>query len=209
MERIRNSISKELPPLRLYLDDVRELHEFVRESAEEVTLSAGGYRLENSDELRQLPRSCIHDLQVSAYRPYINVRLTKVSAEVYVGSGDVEAEGIAARLEAILLNARAKVYLLPSYFWPGLIAAAPFWVGVFLKSLAVSAVGIALLVAWLALLAIDFRFRTMSYCTVIPVVRKDEANFWKRNKDHIVLLVIGAIIGSFVTVLVKAMVGLF
>lgn len=208
MEQIQNSISKKLPPVRLYIDDVRELHDFVRETAKEVTLNTSGYRLDNSEELRDVPTPHIHNLDISAYRPHIQVRLTEVSADIYIGNGDVQAEGIAARIESILLKARVKVYFLPMGFLSGFVASLPFCVGVFLMNLVIAATGAALILAYAIIGTIDFRFRTRSYCTIVPVARKDEANFWKRNKDQIFLLLIGAIIGSIVTIVVKAIANL-
>ena len=203
MEKIRDSIRKELPPLRLYEDEVSELYQFISSLAEDVTLQAEGYSLNSLAELKKLPVDHIHNLQISSPRPYLKVDLRHLSAEIYIGSGDIEAEGIVSRLESILLKGRARVHFVPSGFWGGLLASIPIWIGMVLKNIVISGIGIAFAIAYVIILTIDTRFQLKRYTTILPMQRKEEESFWARNKDQLLLLIIGAIIGSVITMVVK------
>ena len=203
MEKIKDSISKVLPPLRLYLDEVQELYDFVASVAENVTLEAEDYRLNSPEELKNLCVSNIHNLVIGAQRPYIKVELGHFFARIYLGSGDVKAVGIASTLESILLKGRAKVYFAPSGIVAGILVGSSFSIGYTAKNVALTGICIAFAVAYFIILLIDQRFRLKRYSTVLPVRRKEAASFLARNKDQILLLIIGAVIGSGITILFK------
>ena len=185
MEKIRDSIRKELPPLRLYLDEVQELFDFVSDVGEGVTLQAEGFRLDSPQELKELPVGQIHNLSISADRPYLRVELRNSSAEIFLGGGDVESEGVASRIENILLKGKAKVYFLPSGFWVSLLSWMPLWFGIAIKNAVVSGIGIAIVIMYFVMSAMDGRFKFKRYSTVLPMSRKEVSSFWVRNKDQL------------------------
>jgi len=209
MEKIRDSIQKKLPPLRLFFDDVRELHGFICSIAENVTLEAEDYRLTSPEELKKLNVRQIHNFTIRAERPYIRVQLTNASATIYLGNADINAEGIAVRIEEILHKGKAKVYFLPVGFLSGMIISIPLWIGIFMKSITIAGIGLALPLAYFILMQIDLKFRFEQYSTILSLERNEETSFWNRNKDQITLLVIGSILGSGVTLLIKWIAGLF
>jgi hypothetical protein len=199
MEKIRDSIHKKLPPLLLYLEEVDEFYQFISGIAKDVTFEVEGYRLNSPEELKKLPVNHIHNLQINSSRPFIKLDLRPYSAEIFIGNGDVEAEGIASRIENILLSGRAPVYFVPSGFFSGILASVPLWIGLALKNNLISGLGIAFVTVWATLLSIDYQFRLKQYTTVSPMKRKELPSFWARNKDQIWLLIIGAVIGAVIT----------
>lgn len=208
MELIRDSIRKQLPPLRLHIDDIREIYEFITENYEKVRLSAAGYHLESIDELRELPVSSIHNLEISASNPFIHIMLSESFAQFSIQSGDIQTEGIATRLESILLKSRAKVYFLPIKLWAFFIVSLPLYAGIVLDHILTFFVGFLIVLMYATIFVIDYRFKFNSYTTVLPIERKEQTSFWKRNKDQIILLVIGVVIGLVIKELFNIIIGL-
>lgn len=200
MEKIRNSISKDLPPLRLHLDELREVYEVLSKHCKEpATIQTCGYRLDNLDELGKLPAEQANELYISCLNPYLQIRLARTHGEIYIGDGSIESEGLVSRIEKILLQGKVLYPALPKSNWISLLLGLPLAFGLFLenKILAISGAIIVLVVilwGWL-----NFNFVTKRYNTIVFKSRKEAPNFWKRNKDEIIMLVVGTIIGVVVT----------
>jgi hypothetical protein len=202
MEKISDTISKELPRLRLYRDEIEELYQFLTGITDEkVIVETCGYRLSSIDEVSKLSNDTAHDLQFSTKSPYIRIRLTAYGGDIYIGKGDVEAEGIASRIENILMKGKTYkpfLYDKPLLFY---LFVIPLLVGLIIRNIFIIILGLFLFIIAVVWIIVEMQYSLKRYNTIIFRSRKDTVNFWKRNKDQIIMLIIGAVIGVVATVL--------
>ncbi|MFZ2098396.1 MAG: hypothetical protein WAV05_17325 [Anaerolineales bacterium] len=202
MEKISDSIFKTLPHLRLYRDEIEELYQFLIGIADEkVIIETCGYRLSSIDEISQLSKDTTHDIQFSTNKPYIRIRLTAYSGDIYIGKGDVEAEGIASLIENILLKGKTYQPLLHNNPWLSFLPVIPLIVGIIMRNIFIIILGSVLFIASVVWLSVETHFSVTRYNIIIFHSRKNTLNFWKRNKDQIIMLIVGAVIGIAATVL--------
>lgn len=200
MEKIRDSISKDLPPLRLHLDELHEVYEVLSKYCKEaVTIQTCGYRISNLDELEKLPTEQTHELCISCHNPYLQIRLAQSHGEIYMGDGNIESEGLVSRIEKILLQGKILYPALPKSNWISLLVGLPFAFGIFLENIFLAIAGGIIIIVNILWVWLYFDFKTNRHNTIVFKSRKELPNFWKRNKDEIIMLVTGTIIGVVVT----------
>lgn len=200
MEKIRNSIKKNLPPLRLYLDELREVYEELSKHCEEpVTIQTCGYRLDNLDELGKLPAEQTNELFIHCLNPYLQIRLAPTHGEIYIGDDDIKSEGLASRIEKILLKGKVLYPALPKSNWISFLFVTPLAFGIFLGNKILIFFGVSILLVVILWGWLNFEFVTKRYNTIVFKSRKEAPNFWKRNKDEIIMLVVGTLFGVIIT----------
>lgn len=200
MKEIRQSILRALPPLKLYEDELRDLWSFLSANCEgPITVKVSRFELDDIEEIRELPEEESHWLTITCTAPYLEVRLTPVSGEIYCGDGSLEAEGIVNRITEILERGSVRRLALPDKWWFSALLGVPLGIGVALKNAEVAAFGLLLLVLFWAIGGYELFWKTRRYTTVIFKRRKESPSFWGRNKDKLYLILIGAIVGSLVT----------
>lgn len=203
MEKIRDCISKDLPPLRLYRDEVQDLITFLSSHCKEsILIETCGYRLESPDEFSQLPVERTNYLFVMSRKPYIQVRLTQTGGDLYIGDGSIESEGLASHIEEILLRGKILYPDILNNRWVTFLISFTLPIVIILSNnnliraiAALALLGFGVWMLW------DYYFLTKRFNTIIFKHRKEAPNFLKRKKDEIIILVIGAIIGAIITVL--------
>jgi len=209
MKEIRNSISNSLPPLRIYRDKIEELYSFLNDICEDsVDIQTCGYSLDSIDEITDLPQEQTNSISFTCNHPYLQVILTPVHGEIYCSNADIKAEGIVSRTQQILLKGKVTRPFLPEHKWLsfilGLAFGTPLGLGLLFNNVPVITFGGLLLLGWFVFVIWDYHFKRNSFCTIVFKSRKEAIGFWKRNKDQVVLLLIGAIIGTVITLLVGA-----
>lgn len=203
MEKIKSSIRKELPPLRLYLDELRQIYDTLSEyGAEEIEIETCGYRITDFDELRKLSVEQSHELTLGCRKPHLEVRLANYGGSIYVSEGGFDVEGLVSRIESILIHGRFWYPSLPRNNWIAFILGIPFTLGLLLENVVLRIIGsffimAALLWGWLV-----YVYATRRHSTVVFKLRRDAPNFWQRNKDDLIKLAIGTIIGIVLTKIV-------
>src|SRR5687768_8039925 len=108
MKQVIDSISRDLPSLRLYEDELRELYSFLKtHCTAPIELRISNYELETLDEISQLPFEKTHSMLIHCDKPYLNIDLSQVSGRLYCGDASVASEGIVSRIEEILKKGKA------------------------------------------------------------------------------------------------------
>ncbi len=219
MEKIKNPIHKKLPPLVLYLDDIQELCEFLKVIAKRpVIIETCNYKLNTLEELSKLKEEKTNSITFKCDEPFFSIELHKSGGFIFISKTkieDVEAEGIVASIEKILLPHRKSFVFSTvsnSYLGSLLLGASTtqLVIGKIGKSnnLILYLFALALFIISVFWTILGFRLSIKRYNTVFLKLRKESASFWKRNKDQIIVgvvtAVITAIVSSFVTVLITA-----
>jgi hypothetical protein len=196
MKAIEKPFEEELPPLLIYLEDIEEVCEILRESGRTVSITTEDYTFENATELEHLPDVRIHKLDINGDNkaPSLDVIYISLStgwATVRTFQHNVTSYGLAAKIHKRLSNCRRPlVSRLTSFLLFGM-GILSFGVLILPRPWNLFSFAAAI---WVFLLAWWYRFN--KYVTVIPRYRKDRVSFWKRNSDAILLSIVTGIIGT-------------
>lgn len=201
MEKIPQSISKELPIVAIYLDEIKEIVDLLENNKQEygkVTITTKTHKFNSISELSDLPEIRMNQLKINLSNPYISVDFDRLLIRIYSSTDEIEVIGIVSKLEEIILRGKRPIanFIANSY----LVWIIPSPIGLvlglganILKSFFVPAVILFGLII-LLILFFSFKFSLRDHSTIFLSFRNENQNFWVRNKDQIVVQVIVGII---------------
>ena len=102
MKKLEKSISIKIPPVRLFLEDVKAIEEVYKEHFETYEIRTNEFKLDSVEELKDIGKDKLSDLSFSSVDPYAHVKLSEYTAEIYSPRDDVKSTGIIAKLKNIL-----------------------------------------------------------------------------------------------------------
>ncbi len=211
MKRIEGNILKDYKCPYLYLSDIQEIINILKEAnIKNISIVADGYIYESLKELAK-NRKNAQDFQISttgALKLYITIKFTRNEAHLYIGSDDFIARGIFTRIDEVIRKRERKIlWILTVYNIFGNLFLGTFFGLIFsfdkenpnylLRNLAFVFLFIAIL--WITISSlIHFKFYS-----VINLKEKIKIPiFFIRKKDDIVIatifMVIGIILGIFI-----------
>lgn len=106
MKRLPRSQTTTISPIRLYLDDVKELVTLFESVNQKVTIEAGGYQLDSFEEFSELERSSLTELTLRIYEPHVALEIHGVTAMLYRAVDSPVALGVFAGAENIVRKRR-------------------------------------------------------------------------------------------------------
>lgn len=208
MKKLSKSISKNYKMPHLYLEDVKEIEEAIKEAKPRIyKITIDNYEYEN---VAEIPRdiSPVYEMDIYSYSPYISIEFRKLGATVYMGEDDLVSAGVFTKIDKVLTKAQRKLLWLPS---SNMFISAVF--GVIIGQLVSRTLPIdanpfkivPLILAVLLSIYMIFSFKTAlsNYCVIEFLKRSEKKSFLEKNQDQIVLIAFGAIIGAIITVLLE------
>jgi hypothetical protein len=214
MEKLPKIIYETLPPIKLYLDELNEIIDLLKEHyGDKIEIRTKDYKFNDVDVLQQLDAAKIHHLEISAgekwYSGEIEMELKRNDVKIICKQDTPTNRGIVAKLKDLLLK-RKRLVNTYRRFWPlgilipaGVVTLVTTRYSVNLPRLVsagLGALGMLLFNLWIILA--DYRYHTV----IIPKLKRDAPSFWTRNKDQIWLVVIGAIVGTIITSIVALLI---
>ncbi|MBP6860286.1 MAG: hypothetical protein KBC38_01845 [Candidatus Pacebacteria bacterium] len=197
MERIDNSLRKYFPPVKLYIEDLIEIEKILKEASREVTLSDGEHKYESIEELaRKRDGEILNSLKISAGSPYISLELEAYIASIYSASSQGIAAGIYYRTSQVLHRRLRRPSVAYSYVLI-MLTNLSFVIASLFTTSALLKIGSGLSFLWILWVAYIQMFR---HSTVILYEKYKQKNFFSRNKDQIILLLIGAVLSAAITI---------
>lgn len=200
MKRLEKNLSKDYRPLKLFLGDLREIVKVIEDNAGEVILRTEDFEYRSVDDLcsNETAKTQLRSLTIETKGviPNVVIRLSRKNASLFIGSDTIVAQGIFSTIDSLLVRCFRKSNWIDSHAPHVLIITASlvFWIGSYNRQLAALPVLVLLVVMpWLSWLATD------RHAVVILQLRSDSPNFFKRKKDSIILLFIGAVLGALVS----------
>ncbi|MCL4199473.1 MAG: hypothetical protein KJZ69_18420 [Phycisphaerales bacterium] len=210
MKTLNPPISKHLPALRLYLDDVQAIFACLEQNCGgRVSITTCNHEIGSPEELQHLAAEYTNDLSIECTEPYLTLELKAHDGRLYVGGSDVQCAGICAKVESLLAHcpkcypvlhpwlAQAIIFgvvvLAPAWLWGRVVQVSELWSWAF-----------TLVALWIAF-SIEFEWRFKHYNTVVFARRKDRPGWLRRNRDQLALAVVSAIAGSIVTLTAQAL----
>jgi len=209
MEKIKKSISKIFPYVKLYRDDIDELIEILEENKfKDIEIRTGNYKL-NSSEIEKLKERKISNIQISAYDPFfisveLNSRYGSNGARVYTSEDSTIALGVIGKISQLFKKNRRFILTLTTTPWFALsVVMAGQILAILLKKFFDNTpLFITLLICSYAFFLFAF-FLDSGYLfsknLVILDYRIDRPNFWIRNKDKLLITLLTVILTALVT----------
>lgn len=198
MEKKTKSISKSLPPVKLFLKDINKIYEIFNTLNHSVQLETEDHILESIEELSNIDEEKINNISYKISEPYISLQMSKLSIFLYASSDDYTSKGIFNELKNYLFSKRRKLHnIIESPFIAG------FFNGSFLAANLFYIISVPLgLLATIALLLSIFYLKWVinqntNWHTIIYLrISNKELSFFQRKKDEIILIVISSILGA-------------
>jgi len=207
MKKLKKPLTKDLPPIKLYLDDLEAIFYVLEQKVKGIDITTEDYKLEDIKQLKSLEIRKIHYLSIRCNDPYMSIEFRGNSASIYFAEDSTYNRGILSEIEDILNKRKAFLGRFFASNWATFVLGgfSGFSFVVMLAMLRNESLAYFWLFVGLVLLSIffsvhSFRLGLWNYCTIALSKRKEENSFWKRNRDPILVAIIAAIAGSLVTI---------
>ena len=221
MEKIFKHHGERLPPVRLYLDDIKKIIGILSEVSENIDLEADEYKYESLTELTTQNLYQINSLTISSSDPYVSLHFAPDSVWLFITKDTAELRGIFEKIKKFLRSKRRKLYFMHKnpFLTSAIIGtfsglSLPLF-PIFIRNLITTGATariiliLSLATIWLIFIIIVFSWffylQYKRYSTIILMPRTEQTNFWQRNSDK---LIVGLIVSIF-SVLVTAFVTYF
>ncbi|MBP9702832.1 hypothetical protein KBD69_04035 [Candidatus Woesebacteria bacterium] len=196
------SFEKEFKTPCLYLDDLQEIENIflIELKAKYYDIRTDNYKYNSFKEISTDYKGSISELRIGSFTPDIRISLTQSSAGITCNDHELESIGAAGKIYEIIRRRERRVY----WFWFErlyyLLLASPLlpYVNIFLyKWLAYA---IILLIGIIAI-SLFMRLTNMYKASkIVLLYTRDKENFFSRNKDQIMLVILGTIFGVLGTI---------
>lgn len=197
MKKLDTSHTKNYGPLRLFEADLEDIFTELN-ACKESELVADDTQYDSVKEFFSINQIKIpRFVRVSGKEPYVTIELSPSVARLYVGSSDVTAMGVFARLDKLLTRYERKPRFIYKTHW---MLASMLSVFIINKSsisnsfIYLVPLHIAINTAWV--IWAEY-IKITSYSKVIP--NKNSENFWQRNRDGLFIAAISALFSSIIT----------
>lgn len=205
MRKLKKSITKKLPPVKLYLDDLESIYDILKQKAKGVDITTEDYAVEDVKQLKNLETKKIHYLSIKCSDPYVTMEFYPGWVKIYFGEDSTYNRGILSEIEDVL--SKRKVFLgsfLASswaFFLNGVLIGGSFSAMIGMSK-TYTWLFLALELIFILLMIFLWRFTFRGYSTIVLLERKEELSFWARNRDQILVGIIAALVSSLVTIFV-------
>ena len=202
MKKIKKSHSIYITPIRLFLEDIQTIEDIYKQYCKSFTIKTDDYVLDTTAELKEINKEKISRLSFESFDPHIHVDLSECTARIYSRKDDPNSLGIVAKLKEVL-DKRVTSWRFIFSSWIMIPAQILLWVFYWtflcVNSLSmISGLTIIPLIMVLWYVA-QYRFKSKKHTIIYIVNKKNLPNFFRRNKDQIVLVVISAIVGGIIS----------
>jgi hypothetical protein len=205
MEKIKKPLRMNYPIVRLYKSDLDKIFNLFKDNYPKIEIVADGFKLDDISELSKIKKQEIVDFEISAYNPRLSVDFSGNSASIYLSDeDDIKLRGLAAQIGDILSKRKSPLRFLASFWLEipiGMIALLIYFNALSLikdtKFQVMALLGFVLFMILFGILG--HRIEEKKHCLIYLYDRSSAPGFFKRNKDNILIIVISALIGSFLT----------
>jgi len=222
------NFEKDLPPAKLYLEDLQEIEEKLKNISDELSFDFGEFTVESINDLNnsQLIGNIYRRLRIAAIirKPHyeiIRINFYEFKIDIIAPGELPEAKGIASDICEII---ERKKSLFPIRFFNivqkhskirfkivyivlmilGFISILISRYTVIEKALIV--IGTLLFLFSIIFVGIVYHISLEKYSKIIISNKKEERTFWQKNKDRIITAFITALITAILSLIVGIMI---
>lgn len=213
MKKITKSILKNLPYTKLYLEDLEWIFDLLKEEGfKQIQIKTNEYEL-TPEELTKIKENELSSITIRAFNPFLIIIELGSSlghdAKIYTSEDTTKAIGIVEKIRKLFKKRRRLVLTYITKPWFALIVA------LVMQSIALLILkfdGNKLLYTILfasSLIFIGFAFfLDTGYIfpknLIILDYNKDRPNFWIRNKDRIIIMILTIIFTAMITIFITS-----
>lgn len=207
MEKVTKGLRKQYPVLRLYKSDIENIFNLIKGHSGEVEIIAEGFKLDDFSELNKLNKKQIIDFEIRAHNPYFSVDFSKDAVIIYLSDeDDIGQRGLAEKVNEILSQRRSPLRFLASWW-----IYVPLVI-IYLISINLIENRTTHVIAFFGFISLTILWGYWGYSinekkhSIIYLYDPSAApGFFKRNKDSILVAILGAIFGGIVTLIVTTL----
>jgi uncharacterized membrane protein len=208
MKKLEKSIFVNLPPVKLFLEDIEAIEEIYKENCETFEIRTDSYILNSSEELRNLGQEKLNYLYFGSWNPYITLEIEGNSVHIYSGRDDAISIGIVNKIKSILDR---RINFL-SYFansWILIIILNSINLFLFWLNHTNSKVWVSNTELVNSLIIMFCVFFASTKKSVAYLENSKSKNFFTINRNQFFLLISGGIITFIVQILVQVIIQLW
>lgn len=190
----QKSFGRSYRPVVIWLEDLAEIVSTLKESAKDVQITTEDYQFATVEELKEhFGTQTQFAMEVTSSSPYTRLELTRLWVKLHVSTGPQSAQ-IFHDIDVVLARRQRSIFY--SWWWMVAVIALGFAPNFFPEQATPIVAVQSVMAAWYFWVM----FTTLRRTTVVKLQRRSEARpFFERNKDQLLLLVIGGIVGGLIT----------
>jgi hypothetical protein len=205
MEKIRKqkSYRRSYGPVVIWLEDLAEIVAILNENCNDVQISTEDYRFKTVDELKDhVGSQAQFALEIDGHSPYVSADFDRTSATFHVSAG-TQAAYVFHEIDSIIARRQRHFPLIYNWWLLMLSSIATlglsyFWILTGQTGPARHVLSVVQIITFLWFLWAAFV--NVRRTSVVKLQRRSEARpFFERNKDQLLMLLIGAIVGGLMT----------
>lgn len=202
MKRIPRHLGKHVAPVKLYLDDIEELHQILAAASDHVELTTVDFELDDPKQLLELNCPVVHQLTIASRQPYVSADVEGGGVWLYAANDDAKSRGLYEQMRAVLKRRRRRIAWALAGPQGGLIAGVPLAAALISGIAAIRDRSVwwglaCVLTLGLGLIIVIYTFRYLSRAHVVVLShRKDSPPFMARNRDQLAIATLSALIGA-------------
>jgi small-conductance mechanosensitive channel len=204
MEKIKESVEINYLPVKIFLDEIKEIVFLFKEANIPFIITTDLYEYDNYEELYSNEKSVtVKYLTIRSNKfNYISITFGQYGAFLRMTKENLEAEGVYSKINKLIKKRqRPFAFIYSLYFIVFVVNPLLFVIPMYLGLSHVITAYASLILCTIAIsLIICLCYIRLKRGAIVELIeRKERSNFFKRKKDEIFLAIISAILGGAVT----------
>jgi len=198
MKKLHQSKDKKFKFVRLYLTELEELWNLLKQNCKRMEVKADRYQIERFDDFKTI-KNPVKNLDITCYEPYIHIRIAPMWCELTILEDEEKTLGIFEKAKEILHKSQSYLRFLTSYI--------TLWILIIAESILGRVIELPQHYEWVYypfigfLMVFSLYINLRKQALVIPYEKK--AFWFVRKKDDLIIAVIAAMAGSAFTLLAQ------
>ncbi|AZP13550.1 hypothetical protein [Undibacterium parvum] len=196
MEKLDKPQTKDYDPLVMWACDLEEIFS-VLNNCTKIEFVADHVKFESVEEFVKASKGRNPKVvKIKTSEPYLTIDLYHRWAQLYVSSSELLASGLFHKIDSILSRCERKPKFFYRYGWVfgcSLILPNIFYLSQLKSYRYLSYWSGSLIILWLSYVAFIQLWR---FSVIHPMYREARLNFFRRNKDSLVIALISAMVGA-------------
>lgn len=191
----------------LFRGDLENIEKIIKEDLKprEYKLETRDFEYKDIEEINK-DSDITNEFYIQTHSPYIHINFYKYSAEIYSGDDDIKMVGVIKKVTEIIEKRERRclwfIFRAADVFAPIIIIVSLSLVFVIIQKKKFEDIWYLILIFISSIMwyIFDFYFSFWGFSKIEFVYKKNRPSFLNKNRDQIILLVIGAVLGALVMI---------